>query len=66
MSTASSTTDVIMSAPLRPSATAALEIGIDRNLSVMPRFESSVIALIVASTPNIIASVSIPGSRNEM
>jgi hypothetical protein len=55
-----------MSAPLRPSATAPLEIGIDRNLSVMPFFESAVIALIVASTPNIIARVSMPGTRNEM
>ena len=52
-----------MSAPARPSGTATLLIGSERNRSVMPRLASSATALIVVSTPNIIASANIPGSR---
>ena len=43
--------------------TATLLIGSDRNRSVTPFFESSVIAPIVVSMPNIIDSANIPGSR---
>ena len=64
--TASSTTELIMSAPTRPSETAELLIGIDRNLSVIPFRASADMAEVVDSTPNIIVMVSMPGSRKSM
>ncbi len=38
----------------------------DRNRSVMPRLESSVIAVIVPSRPNSIVTANMPGSRKSM
>ena len=35
----------------------------ERKRSVMPRFESSVIAVMVASSPNSIVRANMPGSR---
>lgn len=66
MRTARLTTEVAMSAPTRPSETDALPMGSERNRSVMPFAASAVMASIVPSSPNIIVSVSTPGSRNEM
>ena len=66
MSTARPTTEFARSARARPRATEALAIGRDRKRSVMPRFESSAIAVIVDSRPNSIASANMPGSRKAM
>jgi hypothetical protein len=64
--TSSSTAELTMSAPTRPSATDALPIGMERNRSVMPLRASLAIAVAVVSTPNIMLSASMPGSRKLM
>jgi hypothetical protein len=63
ISTASSTAELMRSAPARPSGTARLLMGSDRKRLVTPFFESLAIALMVPSSPNIIASANIPGIR---
>ncbi len=63
ISTASSTAELMRSAPARPSGTARLLMGIERKRFVTPFFESLAIAVIVPSSPNIIASANIPGIR---
>ena len=53
-----------MSAPLRPSTTAAWDIGIDRNRSVTPLAASVATAVNVASRPKTIVRANMPGMRN--
>ncbi len=63
ISTTNCTAELRRSAPQRPSGTATLLIGIDRNRSVMPRLVSCAIAVIVDSTPNSMESANMPGRR---
>jgi len=63
-STARSSTELTMSAALRPTTTAGWAIGMERNRSVTPLALSAATAEIVAAAPNIIVCANMPGIRN--